>query len=406
MGFKFKKFSYVGNVGTWGTGSTPRSRSEVVLKDMADWLITSGTGWTLDTARNATTSDFVEVPYWNPYNNSDYNSSYNAPALFFTNATSGCKMFMCIQGNNCSGHGFGPKIPRTELFTVLDGTWGSGYDSCMGIMMSIIPGDSTDTFGSVFNGETPFIPATATKLKGTVHVIGYLNDYRESYIYNNGSNNNYIYGLYATPYVIGINGAFTTNGTTPILDGQRGFFCGRILGTLAHEETTAQAKYGVIQLGGCYGSGSNGEFDVRLCRQISTGASSPYFHSTRGFIDSPGSSRDYSSLQIFAANGSPIQYVGNVCNIRFYPANIQELSSYMSTSVTSGLSRWTPYAVGVCSTDQNTYGVVPGDGFKGYLDTDLFRAAAEHTAGRLYNNGQFIGQWDMLLGWDPTNESI
>ena len=407
MGFKFKKFSYVGNVGTWGANSTPRSRSEVVLKDMADWLITSGTGWALDTTRNATTSDFVEVPYWNPSNNSSYASSYNAPALFFTNATSGCKLFLCVQGN-MTGDGFAPKIPQTEVaISSYKAYGGSGYESCMGIMMSMIPGDSADTFGSVFDGETPFIPTTATKLRGTVHGYGYFygSSYKTSYIYNNSSNLNYVYGLYANPHVIGINGVYTSNGTTPVLDGQNGFFCGRIIGTLAHEESTPQAKYGVIQFGGC-GYSQNEEFHYRTVRQIRTGANEPYFHSTQQFVNSLGSDRDNSSLQIFAANGSPIQYVGNVCNIRFYPANIQELSSYMSTSVTSGLSRWTPYAVGVCSTDLNTYGVVSGDGFKGYLDTDLFRAAADHTAGRLYNNGQFIGQWDMLLGWDPNNESI
>ena len=188
MGFKFKKFSYVGNSGTWGSGSTPRSRSEVVLKDMADWLVTSGTGWTLDTPRNATTSDFVEVPYWNPSNNSDYNSSFNAPALFFTNTTSGCKLFMCIQGNNYNSDYFAPKIPHTEIAVPVEGTLGNLYNSCMGIMMSVIPGDSTDTFGNVFDGETPFIPATATKLKGTVHVIGYLSSNKECYINNNSDN--------------------------------------------------------------------------------------------------------------------------------------------------------------------------------------------------------------------------
>ena len=65
-----------------------------------------------------------------------------------------------------------------------------------------------------------------------------------------------------------------------------------------------------------------------------------------------------------------------------------------------------PYAVGNCSADLTTYGVIPGDGFKGYLDTDLFRASVDHEVGRLYDNGNFIGVKSMLLGWDHQNDPL
>ena len=50
--------------------------------------------------------------------------------------------------------------------------------------------------------------------------------------------------------------------------------------------------------------------------------------------------------------------------------------------------------------DLTTYGIVPGDGFKGYLDTDLFRCALG-TYGQTFDNGNFIcadGTYNFLIG--------
>jgi hypothetical protein len=54
-------------------------------------------------------------------------------------------------------------------------------------------------------------------------------------------------------------------------------------------------------------------------------------------------------------------------------------------------------------------GVVPDDGLKGYLDTDLFRASNEMTRGQMFDNGKFICLEDsigLIIGWDSSNEQI
>jgi hypothetical protein len=413
MGFRYKKFIYTGGSGSWGSSSTPRSRAEVVIKDFAQWIIDSGTGWSLDTTRNQTINDFTEIPYWNPNNRTDYPND-NAPALFFTNSISGCKLFLCIQGIQSSvSNYYCPKIPNSNI---VESSWSPRGDtsytttnkSLAGIIMSMIPGGSSDMFGSTFDGITDFIPLSATKLIGTAHAHGYIafNSYPITFIKTNTSNRNYAYGLYVTPYVLGIAGHNDTI-VNPVCKWADGYFVGRIFGTLAHEETLPQAKYGFIQLNRAE-EGSNTEFNGMRTVVYSVGSRDVYFNSTRSFVDSI-TNTDWtytSTAQFFSANGTSIEHVHNISKLRYQPATPYELSDYMCNSTTAGLSRWVPYAVGNCSIDLTTYGVIPGDGFKGYLDTDLFRASVDHEVGKLYDNGNFIGVNSMLLGWDPQNDPL
>ena len=55
------------------------------------------------------------------------------------------------------------------------------------------------------------------------------------------------------------------------------------------------------------------------------------------------------------------------------------------------------------SNDLNTFGVVPGDGFKGYIDPDILRCA-NGNFGQMYDNGNLICcSYNLLIGWDSTN---
>lgn len=412
MGFRYKKFIYTGGSGSWGSSSTPRSRAEVVIKDFAQWIIDSNTGWALDTSRNQTIEDFTEIPYWNPNNRTDYPND-NAPALFFTNSISGCKLFLCIQGiqSNITSY-YCPKIPNSNIVESLSAVRGdTSYtttNKCLaGIIMSIIPGGSSDTFGNTFDGTTDFIPSSATKLISTAHAHGYINfySYPVTFIKTNTANRNYAYGLYITPYVLGIAGHSDTI-VNPVCQWADGYFVGRIFGTLAHEETLPQAKYGLILLNKVNEAG-NTEFNGMKTYDYDVGSRDVYFNGTCSFAQDIGADTALkSTMQFFSASGASIENVHNISNLRFQPATPYELSDYMCNSATAGLSRWVPYAVGNCSTNLTTYGVIPGDGFKGYLDTDLFRASVDHEVGKLYDNGNFIGVNSMLLGWDPQNDPL
>lgn len=406
MGFRFKRFDYVGNAGSWGSGSTARSRSESVLKDMADWLISSGTGWTLNTTRNATTSNFVEVPYWNQYTQVSYSSSYNAPALFFTNTISGCKLFMCVQGNLEGSGCFAPKTNYLERFNstyTLYGETNQFGESTFGIILSIIPDGSSEDFGSVFDGTTTFLPYCATPMIGTCQGWGYANTSNPiCYIYSNRSNYCYSYTLFATPYVIGINGNYSSDGNPSSTSEQRGYFIGRILSSISHDATDSDALYGLIQFG-CCTSGMDTEFYQAYKKSNSLGTTSYNFAQTDFYTSALSRSRGNSAGCIFAQNGTRRMYIYDSSSVRWLPSDVSIMSGFMQSSAISDKTRWIPYTIGVCSNDLSTKGIISGDGFKGYLDSSLFRCAL-CTPNRLYDNGNFIGcENNLMLGWDSSN---
>jgi hypothetical protein len=76
----------------------------------------------------------------------------------------------------------------------------------------------------------------------------------------------------------------------------------------------------------------------------------------------------------------------------------QLLGVQSNNEAISGVTRWIPLAV--ANVDTPIRGVVPGDGLKGYLDTNLFRIAVS-TKGNFYNNGQFVAfEQGLLVAWD------
>ena len=66
---------------------------------------------------------------------------------------------------------------------------------------------------------------------------------------------------------------------------------------------------------------------------------------------------------------------------------------------------WSAFYIVIAADDLTTNGVIPGNGVKGILDTDLFRAGNPAFKG-LYANGQFTGMHEgLILGWDPSNST-
>ena len=423
MGFKFKKFTYNGQQGSWGPTSTGVSRGKSVLTDFANWLINdSDTGWELDTNRSASTTDYTSIQCWNPANSANWTSQDEdfAPALFFVNSISGCKLFLSAHGGGkiSATSSYCIKIPNSDICVAQNTNISNvyGYQYVTGIMMSMIPGDSNDEFGYIFDGTTQFIPNSGTKLIATCLVRGKSMSSNSGttlgpYMVHNANTYTYNYGLLATPYCIGVIGSSYTTGST-FLQWNNGTFCGRIFGTLAHNETLPQSKYGCIAFNYYTGSDTPSEFAHMLQDQYSVGGvGSVYFNGTSvsnysTFYSDINTSANYGlPCQFFGTDGHPIMNSAS-CNMRIQPSNVAELSSRLINTSTAGFARWTPYAVGAVSTNLTQDGVVPGDGFKGYLDTDLFRASVVHDVGRTYDNGNFIGVNSMLLGWDPDNESL
>lgn len=403
MGFRFKRFDYIGGRSPWTSGSTSSVReqnSRVVCKDFADFLISCGKGWELDTTRNATTSSFVNVPM---KNGSGTAQSFVGAGLFFRNTISGCKLFLCAAGFQ---HAYGINLSNDSLLLDVPISTNAIHG---GIILSMIPGGSQSEFGSSFDNS--FLPSDATYLAGTSWAVsGYASNYDPTYIgYNDygSSHYNFTYCLFVDSYCVGVGGGYTTNGTSPSCS--LGLVCGRIIGTLAHEnDTLPQAKYGVLRLRDSAGNAS--DMDEFYYKRVSSLGGienfGGYFSQPITTLTTQAEITAKCNGMIFAADGARIDG-RNQSNVRFYPHTGSGVSCnpLMCNATQSGLTRWCPYEIGVVSASLSTDGVIPGDGFKGYLDTTLFRCAKVNF-NQLYDNGNFIGanaNSNLMIGWDPNN---
>lgn len=400
MGFRFKRFDYVGGVSPL-TGSNfdisatdAMNRAKLVIADFADFIISCGKGWSLDTTRNSTTSDFVDVPIWN---NSETVQSYKAPGFFFVN-TNGCKLFLSVIPTSCV-YGIALDKANAALDIVQSGT-----QQTLGVLMSMIPAESSNTFGSTF--DSAFLPSDATLIRGTIQRQANMSGGMYTPLAYRENGHTYSYGLFVDSYCVGISGSHSSTSTPDTLI--PGYFVGRILGTLAHDESSYQSRYGSISFSFANYSSydrefyakpiideSNNQFD-RYGSQFST-ALNP---SVTGSSDAWKALCD-NYLSVTKPDGTRLTAAAG--NIRFMSDVVDIMDSKVTSSVQSGATRWVPYEVAVCTNDLSTYGIVPGDGFKGYLDTNLFRCGLV-TLNQLYNNGTFCG-WNymLMIGWDPSN---
>lgn len=391
MGFRFKRFDYVGGVAPWN--GSEYNRGAATLTDFADFIISCGKGWSLDTSRNATTTSYIDVPMVDISGNS---TSFVSPSLFFVNAN-GAKLFL-----NCCGGSTYCAISVGKDHLMLDVPYSVTHPNYTGIVMSMIPAGSSNTFGLSFDNS--FLPSDATYIFGSALFASTGDGTQQNFMCHNTSGKNYSYGLFVDSCCIGIGGGCDSSITPTI---KPGYFIGRVIGTLAHEESTNQAQYGIIKF---YDSCNEVASDVEFKNATrSTYASLTNFGAN--FSQAINQSTSYSNIygaccgSYFKANGNRIDG-RNGANVRFYPhASILAENSKLSSQALSGANRWVPFEAGVISNDLSTNGIVTGDGMKGYLDTDLFRCA-QCNLNQLYANGAFIGAdetYHLMLGWDATN---
>lgn len=86
----------------------------------------------------------------------------------------------------------------------------------------------------------------------------------------------------------------------------------------------------------------------------------------------------------------------------------------LNTSICSysgSTARYVPFWMAEKSTNPSETGVIPDDGFNGYLSTDVIRCVRsdKFSRGQLFDGGQFIyiGGGGVVIAWDPSiTESI
>lgn len=416
-GFKYKKFSFTGGTTEFPSGTSAsdiQTKEKAIVKGFADALIAMNIGWGCDTTRNATTSDFVDVP--------KYSSSTPAPGLFLVNSTSGCKLFIAylgMSGDNAAQEAYNAmalydsdgttKILPPDLYTssLFDIDFIDADKAVLGgLVMSMIPDGSTNSFGSTFKASE-FLPTDATRLCGSI-CLRYGIYSISSAVSNVSNGTNYQFSAFATPYCVGYG-----CGSSSAIH----YFCGRIIGSLSNPtlDTSSQSKYGAIYR--CVTWKYNTQ-----CTELS-----PFgIEGSQSIASLPGTST-YSTqfwgqpigIACPAVNARVNNWVGNhICDAGgnwITPNSVRGVSVVMSADTkcdgtfdnTSNNRPWTPIKVFVFSTDPQNNCVYNGNGFKGYLDTDLFRCSPQFAGGTVMDNGNFVctGVCCLTLGWDPSNES-
>ena len=396
MGFKLQQVVVLAGSEEFPTGNTDDlrlSRSKTLLTKCAQALIDCNVGWQLDTTKSATTTSYTDIP--------DKSGTKNYPGLFFVNTVSGCKLFMAYFGDSVYSYGI-------KDFSGSDVIPAKGYKNHGGLCISIIPGESSQTFGSPTSNT--FIPSDATRICGTYwrDTSTSISGEQYSAAYNPTSDTYYSYSLMVTDSAISVYAFHTTDSSVSNLCSVPIYSAGRIFGIISHAPTHVNAYYGVlIPRISSYQYESWSELGHKSFSPYGTSIDVPWSDiSSSGF---PGGS--FAREDGTWVNGS--QSIDSYwCNASYYTTDIA-MCDNSGTFNKSSSYRWSQIGmmVNTTSSQLSTLGVTPGNGFKGYLDTELFGAATPGTGiipcdngNRIYMGSSSQSSW--VLGWDSSNPSV
>ena len=373
-------------------------RVVAVTKAICEMIVGSDTGWTYDERTPADTYIFV------PARSSDY-YNFQFPVSYLRNTENGAKLMVSTWFSGRPGQyggGYANTAPyfsyRNYLYPYYFSSHvdenGSYSINQLGIMMSMIPAGSNSEFPSVIPNDftTKFIPDDAIPL---VTECCYINSGNwigtdDCYLGKVVSGGIYSCAVLVDSEFVMLFGGVSSTSVRPLV--QPIYALGKIIGTLAHEnDSSISSNYGAIRFIQKVGTnlsfsrninGTNISFDGRNF-ELTVGDNYNFFYNNTYAV-------------FFDENGTLIP---TCCT--YGPSGVELLSNAIANDASTNYTRWCPFAVTTLYDPVNN-GVVPGDGFKGYLDTNLFRCAV-CTAGNFYNNGQFVGlSNNMLVAWDQT----
>lgn len=405
MGFLFKRIDLVGGSENFPSGDSDELRlfrSKTIVKSIADTLISMGIGWQLD-QRHSSTSDFFMVPA--------RSGDLLYPSLILYNTSSHCKLFIAYFPSARSRYSCKPpKGPIDDESVTLFGYTYNVYIA--GVVVSMLPSGSLSDFGNTY--DEYFLPDDATRLIGSMYSNGTSTnaDRLRCYAFSPEVSTVYSWGIWATPYCFMVSN-YSDTGAPHYMD-TPAYAVGKIFGTLVNQAdgNTVNSYYGVIAFRGSYTTNTSSYSEGRGSLLKTTYS---YSFGLNKEISLPGCAASSSS----SPTGSYISFAradGTWFNAHYaddkyadyYVADWPQLSSKVYNSVNNGKSRWLPIEVVALPVDIAFDGVTPGDGFKGYLDTDLFRCAIA-VWGQEFDNHHFIctnDSYNMLFGWDASNDPI
>ena len=362
--FKVAYARYVGD----GTGALSNARCMSIIKPAIESL-----GWTLDTE----------------YHPDGWRDGTDVHAYF--KGTGGEKLFVSYAGSQ--DYTSPDRLARTYYKGC-----SSSYNTLLGLIVTMLPaptdGDTRDlAWGAnkspmyvLDRSDTPteMLPVVADSCSSSITF-----------------HNNTLDVTYQMTIV--------SDGRRIIFDGtssrMKTFWMGAIFDTLAHptEDTSRVAKYGIFSLGT---SSSYNSFN-----ELSTGE-----RVLNSWIQDKQYWSRYSNpssklAHVFAnAAGEWIHGTYDAASAYRLPLYAEyALSASACTPITRGKARWLAIGMTSVSENINTTGyVVPGDGMKGWLDTDMIRAVCPTGLQTNYtlDNGNFIYVGEgLMMGWSADNDT-
>lgn len=364
---KFK----VGYVRYTGDGSGSLSNAQVMAKVKP---VIESLGWTLDTE----------------YHPDGWRDGTDAHAYF--KGTGGEKLFVSYAGS--SEYSASDGLSRTYY----KGT-NSSYRYLYGLIVTMLPAPTdTDSADLAWGSE-----------KSPVYVLHRSDTPKEMLpvvAHSCSTSPNFHKNTLDTTYQMTI----ISDGARIIFDSSNSrlkyFWMGSIFDTLAHptEDVSRVAKYGILSLNWdssnyrSFTTLPTGEYVLYggiLSKDNWISYMDPYNHGASVFANAAGE-WIYGSYKASSAYRATL-YANDA------------LSATACVPITRGKARWLAIGMTSCSENINTSGyVVPGDGMKGWLDTDMIRAVCPTGLQTNYtlDNGNFVYVGNgLMMGWCPTNDT-
>lgn len=360
--FKVAYARYVGD----GTGSLSNAQCMSKIKPAIESL-----GWTLDTE----------------YHPDGWRDGTDAHAYF--KGTGGEKLFVSYAGSNY----YVSRDGQARTYYK-----GSSYDNLFGLIVTMLPAPTESDARDLAWGADKSPMYVLARSDTPTEMLPVVAD-------SDGSSISFHTNAIDVAYQMTI----VSDGRRIIFDGtsrrMKSFWMGAIFDTLAHptEDTSRVAKYGIFSLGT---SSSYNSFDT-----LSTGERVLNSWIREKNYWSRNSDPSYYLAHVFAnAAGEWIHGTYDAASAYRLPLYAQDaLSASACTPITRGKARWLAIGMTSCSENINTTGyVVPGDGMKGWLDTDMIRAVCPTGLETNYtlDNGNFIYVGNgLMMGWCPTNDT-
>lgn len=360
--FKVAYARYVGD----GTGSLSNARCMSIIKPAIESL-----GWTLDTE----------------YHPDGWRDGTDVHAYF--KGTGGEKLFVSYAGLNYYSSQEGQA--RTYYK-------GSSSNNLYGLIVTMLPAPTDSDTRDLAWGASKSPVYVLARSDTPTEMLPVVGD-------SCGGSISFHENTLDTTYQMTI----VSDGRRIIFDGtasrMKTFWMGAIFDTLAHptEDTSRVAKYGIFSLGT--------QTSYNSFYALSTGErvlSSRIREKNEWFRYSDPS---YKLAHVFAnAAGEWIHGTYDASSAYRLPLYaVDALSASACTPITRGKARWLAIGMTSVSENINTSGyVVPGDGMKGWLDTDMIRAVCPTGLQTNYtlDNGNFIYVGNgLMMGWSADNDT-